>query len=55
MTPVFNTQLPQVSTGKSPISNIFAQKCGRIFHIHKQLCNLELCVINVYKSSNTLD
>ena len=30
ITPVFNTQLPKVSTGKSPTSNIFAQKCGRI-------------------------
>ena len=58
ITPVFNTQLPKVSIGKSPTSNIFAQKCGRIVHIHKQLCNLELCVINVYTwltSSNTLD
>ena len=39
----------------SPTSNIFAQKCGRSVHIHKKLCNLELCVINVYKSSNTAD
>jgi len=27
ITPVFNTQLPKVSSGKSPTSNIFAQKC----------------------------
>ena len=50
ITPVFNTQLPKVSIGKSPTSNIFAQKCGRSVHIHKKLCNLELCVINVYIS-----
>jgi len=49
ITPVFNTQLQKVSTGKSPTSNIFAQKCGRSVHIHKQLCNLELCVVNVIK------
>ena len=40
VTPVFNTQLPKVSTGKSPTSNVFAQKCGRSVHIHKKLCNL---------------
>ena len=34
VTPVFNTQLPKVSTGKSPT---FAQKCGRSVHIHKKL------------------
>jgi len=39
-------QLAKVSTGKSPTSNIFAQECGRTVHIHKKLCNLELCVIN---------
>jgi len=56
ITPVFNTQLPKVGTGKSPTSNIFAQKCGRTVHIHKKLCNLRLCVINVYfKSSTILD
>ena len=39
-TPVFNTQyMPKVSIGKSPTSNIFAQKCGRIVHIYKKLCN----------------
>jgi len=48
ITPVFNTKLPKVSTGKSPTSNIFAQKCGRSVHIHRKLCNLELCEINVY-------
>ena len=53
ITPVFNTQLPKVSTGKSPTSNIFAEKCGRSVHIHKKLRTLELWVINVYKS--TLD
>jgi len=30
ITPVFNTQLPKVSTGESPTSDVFAQKCGRI-------------------------
>jgi len=56
ITPVFNTQLPKVSTGKSPASDIFAQKCGRsVIHIHKKLCNLELCVVNVCKSSKKLD
>jgi len=55
ITPVFYAQLPKVSTGKLPTSNIFAQKCGRSVHIHKKLRNLELCVINVRKSSNTLD
>ena len=49
ITPVFSTQLPKVSTGKSPTSNIFAQKCGRSIHIHKKLSNLEMCVINVIK------
>jgi len=44
VTLVFNTLLPKVSTGKSPTSNIFAQKCGRSVHIHKKLCTLELCV-----------
>jgi len=39
-------QLAKVSTGKSPTSNIFAQECGRTVHIHRKLCNLELCVIN---------
>ena len=55
ITPVLSTQLPKVSTGKSPTSDIFAQKCGRSVHIHKKLRNLELCVINGYKCSNTLD
>jgi len=55
ITPVFNTQLPKVSSGESPTSNIFAQKCWRSVHIHKKLCNVELSVIDVYKSSNTLD
>ena len=44
ITPAFNTQLPKVSTGRSPTSRILAQKCGRSAHIHKKLCNLELCV-----------
>jgi len=35
-TPVSNTQLPKVSTGKSPTSNIFAQKCGRRVYIRKK-------------------
>jgi len=52
ITLVFNTQLPKVSTYKSPT---FAQKCGHSVHIHKKLRNSELCVIIVYKSSNTLD
>jgi len=37
ITPVFNAQLPKVSTGKSPTSNIFAQKCGRSVHVNKKL------------------
>jgi len=44
---VFNRKLPKISTGKSPTSNIFAQKFGGSVHIYKKLCNLELCVINV--------
>jgi len=49
MTPVFNTQLPKLSNSLAvslhvPTSNIFAQKYGRSVHIHKKLCNLELCV-----------
>ena len=55
ITLVFRTQSLKVSTGKSPTSNIVAQKCGRSVHIHQKLCNLELRVINTYKSSNTLD
>jgi len=50
-----NSELLKVSTSKSPTSDIFAQKCRRSVHIHKKLCNLELCVINVYKSSYTLN
>ena len=53
ITPVFNTDLPKVSTFKSPKSNILAQKCGRSVHIHKKLCDLERCEINVSKSSKT--
>jgi len=50
ITPFFNTQLPKVSTGKSPTSNIFAQKFGGIvFTFTKKVRNLELCVINVRK------
>jgi len=42
----------KVSTSESPTPSIFAQKRGRIVHIHKKLRNLELCVIlNVYKKT----
>lgn len=51
---IFNTQLPKVSTGKSPTSNIFAKNADVVLTFTK-LCYLGTCVINVYKSSNTPD